>query len=375
MGQATTAPGPWIVSARYDLGWFFGGALLSVAILAVYLAGAPILALWWGWLLFFDGPHIAAVFTRTYLDREEWAHRRAVLLASLLSFALGPVCLMLNVALGSPYPFLLFLAFAAFYGYYHVVRQHYGFLALYKAVDPDRDRRSFVLDKWILYLGCWAPYFYFLLSHPRARALLRLPADAPEGAALQLVLACLLGVWGLAVLTLILRVVSGTGPGFDHPKGAYLGMTLGLYSFIYFAVARMEPTYAESAGPDQDFLLISILITVFHNVQYIGLVWLHNRNRYAGNGNFGPARWLNRSPGVYLGGLLLFSFVVYLSFACWTGVFPRCSILPGAQVGPFTMSQIGLCLWWGLAIQHYVLDQKIWRLRGDGVLRRNLGLA
>jgi hypothetical protein len=73
--------------------------------------------------------------------------------------------------------------------------------------------------------------------------------------------------------------------------------------------------------------------------------------------------------------LILFSGVIYLVFASATGVFPTLQLFRGANVGPFTFGQIGLCLWWGLAINHYYLDQKIWRVRNDDELKRNLGLA
>src|SRR5215467_10510787 len=88
----------WIVSPRYDLTWFFGGALVSVLVLGLYFAaGIPIVLLWWAWLLAFDGPHIGAAFTRTYLDAEEWRTRRRLLLMSLVSFAIGPIFLILNL--------------------------------------------------------------------------------------------------------------------------------------------------------------------------------------------------------------------------------------------------------------------------------------
>jgi hypothetical protein len=32
-------------------------------------------------------------------------------------------------------------------------------------------------------------------------------------------------------------------------------------------------------------------------------------------------------------------------------------------------------IWWGIALNHYYLDQKIWRIRGDERLKKNLGLA
>jgi hypothetical protein len=99
----------WIVSRDFDLGWFFGGSVLSLAALLFFGAGVPILVLWWVWLLLFDGPHIAAAFTRTYLDPEEWRERRGVLVRGLLVFALGPAAIVAGLALGDDRPFLLFL--------------------------------------------------------------------------------------------------------------------------------------------------------------------------------------------------------------------------------------------------------------------------
>jgi hypothetical protein len=375
MGTAATLPARWIVSAPYDLAWFFGGAALSLAFLLLYFGGVPVLVLWWGWILLLDGPHIAAAFTRTYLDREEWSRRRSLLLTSLLTFAVGPVFLLANVITGSADPFLLFLALSAFYAYYHVVRQHYGFLALYDAKTRDARRVAFRIDTWVLYVGCWTPYLYFLLTHPRARAILRLPESPSRGGIEQVLTLVLLAVWCLSLAILLVRAAAKGRGLLGDPKTAYLLVTFVVYSSIYFLVAPMEPVYGASNGPDQDFLLISALVTVFHNVQYLGLVWFHNRNRYTSGRDFGPAQRLSRTPALYLAGCVLFSVVVYGSFACTTGAFPGCAILLDTRVGPFTANQIGLCLWWGLAINHYYLDQKIWRVRGDPELRRNLGLA
>jgi hypothetical protein len=364
----------WIVSPQFDLTWFFGGAALSLAAVALLVGvGAPVVALWWVWLLAFDGPHIGAAFTRTYLDRREWRARPGVLVRGLLVFAVGPAFLAAGLATGSERPFALFLGLAALYGYYHVVRQHYGFLALYQAVNGDRaplDRR---LDAVALYAGLWAPYVYFILSHPRARRLLEVPNEGPGAALANHAAGAAVVVWTLAMIALVARIVV-RAPAINRPKVAYLLVTLPLYAVIYFVLARLEPLYTASAGPDQDFLMLSILVTVFHNVQYLGLVWFHNRNRYADAVDAGPATWVNRSALRFLAVCGLFSLVVYALTACWTDVFPGCRLF-ASGLGPVTASQIGLCLWWGLALQHYYLDQRIWRISGDAELKRNLRLA
>jgi hypothetical protein len=361
----------WIVSPTYDLAFFFGGAALSLIALALFLAGVPILVLWWTWILAFDGPHIAAAFTRTYLDRDEWRRHGRLLAWSLLAFAAGPLALLAGRALHSAEPFQLFLGLAVFYAYYHVVRQHYGFLALYNAVERSASW-AFRVEKWALYVGCWAPYAYLLITHPKARAVLRLPA-AEAGAAERALAGVLVAAW-LVALTLPVAVVAREPRGNRvRPSSIYVLVTVALYGLIYLVVARAEPVYARSNGPDQDFLLLSVLVTLFHNVQYVGLVWFHNRNRYAGAGDFGLARALS-SSWAYAAACLFFSGTVYLLFACATGVFPGCAILARSSDTVRGASQVGLCLWWGLAVHHYWLDQRIWRVRGDALLRRNLGL-
>jgi hypothetical protein len=366
----------WIVSARYDLTWFFGGALISVLVLGLYFAAAvPIVLLWWAWLLAFDGPHIGAAFTRTYLDAEEWRTRRRLLLVSLLSFAVGPIFLVFNLVTKSDQPFLLYLGAATLYGYHHVVRQHYGFMALYKARNRESDRLDFLFDKWFLYVGCWLPYFYLLVTHPNARRLLRLSGEVPRGSMQEGLSSILLLLWIAAFVAFLARQFMAREERLGRPAVRYAVLAVLLYGIVYFFVARYEPSYTKSQGPDQDFLLISILVTIFHNVQYIGLVWFYNRNRYsATDADFGPATAVNRTFLCYAGACLAFSGIVYFSFAASTGVFPAFQLFLKTKAGPFTANQLGLCLWWGLAVNHYYLDQKIWRIRGDAQLKRNLGL-
>jgi hypothetical protein len=357
----------WIVSREFDLLCFFGGAALSVLFLGLYFAaGVSIVALWWVWLLAFDGPHIGAAFTRTYLDAQEWRQRRRLLLVSLFTFAVGPLALVANGVTGSQQPFLLFLGFATFYGYYHVVRQHWGFVALYNSVN--RDYTSMRLDRATLYIGCFAPYAYFLLAHPKARVLLHLP---PRSTMLEAAVeGLLIAVWGAALLRFAYVRWRGGGLHLRNPKTPYMLITVLLYGAIYFAVSRYEPVYGASTGPDEDFLLLSIAIVIFHNVQYVGLVWFHNQNRYGEANDHGAANVVNRTLYAYLAACALFSAAVYYTFACSTGVFPLCRWSSTAR-----WSQIGLCLWWGLAMNHYYLDQKIWRIRGDDALKRALRLA
>jgi hypothetical protein len=393
------ARSPWIVSREFDLAFIFGGALLSLVAVGLTLgAGVSMAAVYWLWLFVFDGPHFAAAYTRTYADRAEWRARRGMLLGTIVvSFAVGPIALAANVATGTNDPFLLYLGFAALYGVYHVVRQHYGFLALYKAAARDYGRLDFHIDKWALYAGCWAPYVWFMVTHPRARKILQLPSDGPLSAVEQAIAWLAVGAFAAAVVLPLGRALARAGArALGEPKVLYLLFTDLLYGATFFWLATREPVYSASRGPDEDFLLLNVVTVVYHDIQYVALVWWHNRNRYhemrgtaatgapvpedararfaAAVAEFGPARWVSGSYVSFAFACLAFS-AVYCALACWTGVFPHCALFPELRLGPVTSSQIGLCLWWGLALHHYILDQKIWRVRGDPVLKANLGLA
>jgi hypothetical protein len=358
---------PWLVSRRFDLTFLFGGAAVGLLAAAAALAfpGAIVL-IWWGWTLVSDGPHMMAAYTRTYLDPEARKLRPKLLWGSLACFALGPACLLANVLTGSDGPFLLFLGAVTAYGYNHLVRQHYGFLALYKAKAGERSRAGFWLDKWCLYVGCWVPYVYFLVTHPSARALLGLAVAPPAWIGWLLG-----GAFAAAVLVLFGHSIR---TGSRLPKLAYAALALGLHGGAYFALGRFEPVYAQSTGPDQDFLMLTVLLSTFHNVQYMALVYIHNRSRYGG-GEHAAASWLARRLGRYLLVLGGFSLLLYLPLAASTGVFPHLQSFVGTHLGPFSVNQLFLALYWGIAVHHYVVDQYIWRIKDDPELRRHLGLA
>lgn len=368
---------PWLVSARFDLLWFFGGGGLSLLAIALALYGAvPMALLFWIWLLGFDGPHMMAAFTRTYADRQAWETKRRLLLVTLLAFFVGPGCLLLDHALGTQ-TFVGFLGLATLYGLYHVIRQHYGFIALYAAKVGQRDPLSYRIDRYALYVGAWLPYLAFVFTHPKARALLGLePLERPLSV---LVWTTAIG-FGAALLAFVINYLRSSAKSL--PKLAYSLWSVGLYGLAYYWVAGFEPVYRASKGADQDFLLLSVVLTVFHNVQYIALVYVHNRSRYVAAGERRPtgdlAPWISKSALRYLGVCGAFS-VGYWLLAASSGIYPswgalRGELLGGARVAGISINQLALGVWWGLALHHYWLDQRIWRIKDDPELRVHLGL-
>src|SRR5579863_10489387 len=157
------APGPrWIINRSVDLSLVIGSVLAGYAYLLLY-AGAhvPITYLWWFWSVGFDGTHIFGMASRTYFDREARERNGRLFYGSLLFFfALGPA---LVLAGWKAWLYLL----VGVWAYYHVIRQHYGFMVLYKVKNRDLAPLDNRLDR--LFIGVMLiapPFLRFFVHHP-----------------------------------------------------------------------------------------------------------------------------------------------------------------------------------------------------------------
>ena len=100
--------------------------------------------LWWFWSVGFDGTHIFATASRTYFDPEARARDRNLLYGSLLVFfSLGPLMVLAGQK-------GLLALLVGVWAYYHVIRQHYGFLVLYKVKNRDLLPLDNTLDRLFL---------------------------------------------------------------------------------------------------------------------------------------------------------------------------------------------------------------------------------
>src|SRR5258708_2362495 len=115
----------WIINAREDLIWFVGSVASSYALLSLYVTGIlPLIPMVVGWAILIDAPHVFGTFSRTYFDASEWVTRKRLMLGSLLFFVIGP----LMVLLGLGFTFFFLAALCAFY---HLFKQHDGFMLPY----------------------------------------------------------------------------------------------------------------------------------------------------------------------------------------------------------------------------------------------------
>lgn len=334
--DARTPPSPWILSARQDLLWLHGPVLAGVALLLVFrwapplhdrpgtmsLAHPAVLALLlWG--LLFDGTHVMGTYARSYLSRD--ASSRAGLPGrwSLGLLAVGPVAALLDHLAARPLLFPWFLLGASLWAYWHLVRQHWGFVALYRR-RPGLDPTPASLDQAVLWAGCLYPFLRFSLTPAYAAS--GLPQLLPASAHAPLRLA----IDGLAVALLLLVAAWGL----RHrrrlgPKHLLMAIVVGFHVAVFASLTAL--------------LAITATLTIFHNLQYHRIVWQYER---------GQGRRPLGGLGPYLLAGLALGLVWYV---------PR---VVGGLLAPTPLWR-NLCLGfgWGIAFHHYLVDGRIWRVR------------
>src|SRR6266540_6062377 len=146
----------WIINAREDLIWFIGSVASSYVLLALYVIGAlPLIPMVAGWAILIDAPHVFGTLSRTYFDRAEWKTRKRLLLGSLAFFIVGPAMVLLGIG-------FTFFFLAALWAYYHLVKQHYGFMVLYKKKNNDLAPVDNALDRLLLLFAFNYPFVAFI---------------------------------------------------------------------------------------------------------------------------------------------------------------------------------------------------------------------
>ena len=305
--------------------------------MALLAAGVPPLPLLLLWLLGVDGPHVLATVTRTYFDKLERAKLGGMLWVPVPLLLLGPVA----VALGHGAWFFLF---AVCWQQFHVVKQHFGFVMLYKAKNRERDPRDLFLDRWLLLTSLFVPLGLFVLRTRPALTTL-----APLGWLAQ---AAVIGSVALVVAWSWRQVTKfRAGSAMNWPKIALL---LAVVPLQWLALL-----YASQHGPD-GIVSAAITLGLFHSLQYHRLLWFHNRNRY-GHADAGTKYGLAARTASH----------VLIYFSIGAGLYLVLVFLPQI-VFPGEMTAAAV---WGFSFAHFVLDAKIWRVRSDRELASALRLA
>lgn len=371
-GAIATRGAPWIAGRGFDLAIFFGAALLALLGPTLVVLGVlPPLVIVWGYVLFFDGPHMMAGYSRTFLDKETRQKRPRLLYGTLAAGIVLPLgSALLSATLHDDAPFQLFLGLMTLYSFWHIVRQAWGIFALYRSREGAR--ANVRMERTLFYVAMYAPYIYFLFVHPAVRAAMLGDAQA-TGASVPLQQAWEVhasrGLIALGVLALVLfaaRLLRARAM-----TALYYGATtIVFHAIVYFVFSVREPIFAGARGTDQTFMVITAAVSICHSTQYIALVFIHNARRYvAGKSVHGLAATLSAKALPYLATCLVFA-VLYVGLTWLTGIYPGPFALSPSPSHAFTVSRVALSVYWGIALQHYLLDAKIWRIKTDPELRR-----
>lgn len=336
----------WIISRHQDLLWFHGSVVAGLILLGIFLNLAPlnstnytathpavILLLLWG--IFFDGTHVWGTYARTYFAAHD-THSRLGLPSHLAwgFLLIGPGLAIVDYLWFTPEPSLVgqagvlfrhFLVFAYLWAFWHLIRQHYGILVLYRRKAGETTGQ---LDTVFLWLGSLYPYLRFSLSEAYLQS--HLPHPLPvawfETTRFLLDITFFLSMMGLASYALYQYHHQ---PFHFKPKHGFLAIVVSFHWLVFSLLDNL--------------LVITAVLTIFHNLQYHRIVWQYER---------GCGRIPMGSVFRYLGWGILFGLF-------WYG--PR--TLGVAATTNDLIRNILLGFGWGIAFHHYYTDSRIWKVR------------
>jgi tetratricopeptide (TPR) repeat protein len=341
---AKAAPSPWIIDAPRDLLLFVATPLLILPLVhlasqrwsaeGIYLTVASFGAL---------GHHLPGMM-RAYGDRalfERFKVRFIVAPLFLVAVCVGFAMVSLSVVL-----LVVFL-----WGMWHFFMQTHGFLRIYDSKRACFARRT----AWLDFAACmtWFPAalafsdtrWHFFLEHFYAAGGVLVQPSWIEG--IRLLLA---GATAVVTIAYLVNAVldAKAGRPQSHVKHLLLVTSIAFFWYANVAVANL--------------LLAVVLFELFHDVQYLTIVWLFNRKR------------VDTDPGV--GGFTRFLFrkraalvLLYLGL-----IFAYGSLnLANEHLLSGTSFQVMAGLLAASGLLHFYYDGFIWKMR-ERETRQALGL-
>ena len=327
-----TAAAPFILGAPADLGLMVAAPVWILPLL--FLIGATVgdrnvnLAVG---ALGATGHHLPGML-RAYGDRALFRRFRARFVAAPVVLAV----LCLAVSTRGLHPIVL-IAFV--WGVWHALAQTYGFARIYAAKEGAGDRDSARADRallvtWFLAIVVLSPLRLYALLDLGAACGLPLPsAGALAGLRQALVGATVVATaWWLVVVVRGAR--AGRGPGLI--RLLLLGTSIGFWGFANVRV--------------QHLLLATPLFEVFHDAQYLAIVWAFNRRRVdtAGVHLAAPMRALFQSTALAVVVYVL-AVLAYGAIALYPASWP---------MAPWVMGLVAAS-----QLLHFYFDGFIWKVR------------
>ena len=334
----------WLHDRPVDLTLIFGVTLVACA-----MGGAAALSpklflpllLVHSWLFSYD--HVIATFTKLAGLPADRRRNRALI------FYLPPLTVLAVLSLGQAFGVVALNSIYFFWQVFHMARQSWGLLQHYR-------RRAGALPwdpPWLSELTLWSIVLVGVLHRCQGRPQRFLYMELWTPAVpLWLVWAAALPTLALWLLWLGMRLAALRRGELPLGHTLYMLTHLLVFGLAYLWLRDL------SAG--------WLLVNVWHNLQYLVYVWLHNRQRFAG-GVRTDAPWLSwlsqpgarRAAAYFLSCLLLSTPLFYVLYS----ISDRLDLWLDGRL-------ISLTLVAALSINfhHYLVDGLIWKRARDPAL-------
>lgn len=325
----------WIVSPRYDTLFFTASLAVPLAMWAAFSAGLMTgVAVYVAFQLLFNLPHNFQTWTMSVLDEEDRAKNgRAYAVAAVVTLLVFAVPMVLSP--DGVYPWVRDALI--YWGYYHLVRQHYGFQRLYeRKMGGVSDRESWWYGRFLD-----AVSYLPLLIRFRDPELMTIHAGTARAWIHHPVLPSPV-VWGLVALyaAVIAAAVIHHVWALAHGRKGMLPRALLLLS--------VTACFALAAVVISDLIVAIAIVTSFHNIQYLGLVWFHNKNRAASGDTRGnkPIAWL-------AGGHIALYAAVSIFYGI--AIFAPRALFQTTRLGELPIAFV--------VAMHYFVDARLWKFK------------
>lgn len=325
----------WIVNPRYDTLFFTASLAVPLAMWAAFSAGLMTgVAVYVAFQLLFNLPHNFQTWTMSVLDEEDRAKNgRAYAVAAVVTLLVFAVPMVLSP--DGVYPWVRDALI--YWGYYHLVRQHYGFQRLYeRKMGGVSDRESWWYGRFLD-----AVSYLPLLIRFRDPELMTIHAGTARAWIHHPVLPSPV-VWGLVALyaAVIAAAVIHHVWALAHGRKGMLPRALLLLS--------VTACFALAAVVISDLIVAIAIVTSFHNIQYLGLVWFHNKNRAASGDTRGnkPIAWL-------AGGHIALYAAVSIFYGI--AIFAPRALFQTTRLGELPIAFV--------VAMHYFVDARLWKFK------------
>lgn len=327
----------WIIHKRFDLAFFILPVFLGLAYFALvyslpqYATLLTIVV----WMLFAQ-THFGSTWF-IYFDKINRAHYyKNPGIYYITPLALFAGALMLGYA--QP---LLLSALVSAISLYHVTKQNIGILQLYRVRSKDFDPHIKKIENATVFSATFFFGGYGALHLAEFQPFLAPVRLLAEIGVWVLFISAVIGFLGVLYFYLRKETLS-------LPRASFFALSMLMYSpYLYIALLMQSNFQMETA---------TLTALLAHYMQYLGLVWLMQRNKYRYDSTFG-------TENPFLATIsqnLLYGFVLILGYAALMAYFRW--IIP-SQATSDTLVRVVPHIVLAFTLVHFYIDSFIWRFR------------